>query len=91
LKAILGKIRPEPAREPLPPPKVYAPGACAPAVSRSAQFFVAGLRRTYVIFGPNHFDAEISGWADVGTLVTPGTARKGVRDALLHHTSIQNG
>ena len=25
LKAILGKIRPEPAREPLPPPKVYAP------------------------------------------------------------------
>jgi hypothetical protein len=25
LKAILSKIRPEPAREPLPPPKVYAP------------------------------------------------------------------
>ena len=25
LKAILGKIRPEPPREPLPPPKVYAP------------------------------------------------------------------
>jgi hypothetical protein len=25
LKAILGKIRPEPAREPLPPLKVYAP------------------------------------------------------------------
>jgi hypothetical protein len=25
LKAILGKIRPKPAREPLPPPKVYAP------------------------------------------------------------------
>jgi hypothetical protein len=25
LKAILGKIRPEPARQPLPPPKVYAP------------------------------------------------------------------
>jgi hypothetical protein len=24
-KAILSKIRPEPAREPLPPPKVYAP------------------------------------------------------------------
>jgi hypothetical protein len=24
LKAILGKIRPEPTREPLPPPKVYA-------------------------------------------------------------------
>jgi hypothetical protein len=25
LRAILGKLRPEPAREPLPPPKVYAP------------------------------------------------------------------
>ena len=25
LKAILSKIRPEPAREPVPPPKVYAP------------------------------------------------------------------
>jgi hypothetical protein len=25
LKAILAKIRPEPARAPLPPPKVYAP------------------------------------------------------------------
>jgi len=25
LKEILAKIRPEPAREPLPPPKVYAP------------------------------------------------------------------
>jgi hypothetical protein len=25
LRAILGKIRPEPTREPLPPPKVYAP------------------------------------------------------------------
>jgi hypothetical protein len=25
LKAVLDKIRPEPAREPLPPPKVYAP------------------------------------------------------------------
>jgi hypothetical protein len=25
LKAILSKIRPEPTREPLPPPKVYAP------------------------------------------------------------------
>jgi hypothetical protein len=25
LKAILGKIRPEPVREPLPPLKVYAP------------------------------------------------------------------
>lgn len=25
LKGVLGKIRPEPPREPLPPPKVYAP------------------------------------------------------------------
>jgi hypothetical protein len=25
LKGILAKIRPEPVREPLPPPKVYAP------------------------------------------------------------------
>jgi hypothetical protein len=25
LKSILAKIRPEPVREPLPPPKVYAP------------------------------------------------------------------
>jgi len=27
LRAILGKLRPEPLREPLPPPKVYAPPA----------------------------------------------------------------
>jgi hypothetical protein len=25
LKAILGRLRPDPVREPLPPPKVYAP------------------------------------------------------------------
>jgi hypothetical protein len=25
LKAVLNKLRPEPVREPLPPPKVYAP------------------------------------------------------------------
>ena len=25
LRAVLNKLRPEPAREPLPPPKVYAP------------------------------------------------------------------
>jgi hypothetical protein len=25
LKEILGKVRPEPTREPLPPPKVYGP------------------------------------------------------------------
>jgi hypothetical protein len=25
LKAVLAKLRPEPVREPLPPPKVYAP------------------------------------------------------------------
>ena len=29
LKGILAKIRPEPAREPLPPPKVYAPPRAA--------------------------------------------------------------
>ena len=29
LKGILAKIRPEPAREPLPPPKVYAPTRAA--------------------------------------------------------------
>ena len=29
LTAILAKIRPEPAREPLPPPKVYAPPRAA--------------------------------------------------------------
>jgi hypothetical protein len=33
LKAILGKIRPEPAREALPPPKVYAP----PRADRAAR------------------------------------------------------
>ncbi len=30
LRAILGKLRPEPASEPLPPPKVCAPGSKAP-------------------------------------------------------------
>ena len=29
LRGILAKIRPEPAREPLPPPKVYAPPRAA--------------------------------------------------------------
>jgi hypothetical protein len=29
LRAILNKLRPEPAREPLPPPKVYAPPRAA--------------------------------------------------------------
>jgi hypothetical protein len=29
LKAVLAKIRPEPAREPWPPPKVYAPPRAA--------------------------------------------------------------
>jgi hypothetical protein len=29
LTPILAKIRPEPAREPLPPPKVYAPSRAA--------------------------------------------------------------
>ena len=34
LKAILAKIRPEPVREPLPPPKLYAPPRAALARSR---------------------------------------------------------
>jgi hypothetical protein len=29
LRGILAKLRPEPAREPLPPPKVYAPPRAA--------------------------------------------------------------
>jgi len=29
LRGILAKIRPEPAREPLPPPKVYVPSRAA--------------------------------------------------------------
>jgi hypothetical protein len=29
LKAVLDKLRPEPVREPLPPPKVYAPPRAA--------------------------------------------------------------
>jgi hypothetical protein len=32
LKDILAKIRPEPVREPLLPPKVYAPPRASPAV-----------------------------------------------------------
>ena len=31
LRAILAKLRPEPVREPLPPPKVYAPPRAAPS------------------------------------------------------------
>jgi hypothetical protein len=34
LKAILGKIRPEPTREPLPPPKAYAPPRASAARKR---------------------------------------------------------
>jgi hypothetical protein len=34
LRAILAKLRPEPAREPLPPPRVYAPPRAAAARSR---------------------------------------------------------
>jgi hypothetical protein len=36
LKAVLEKIRPEPVREPLPPPKVYAPARAAQARRRRA-------------------------------------------------------
>jgi hypothetical protein len=34
LRAILAKLKPEPAREPLPPPKVYAPPRAAAARRR---------------------------------------------------------
>jgi hypothetical protein len=36
LKAILGKIRPEPVREPLPPPKHYEPPRATAARRRRA-------------------------------------------------------
>jgi hypothetical protein len=34
LRAILNKLRPDPVREPLPPPKVYAPPRAAAARRR---------------------------------------------------------
>ena len=34
LRGILGKLRPEPVREPLPPPKVYAPPRAAATLRR---------------------------------------------------------
>jgi hypothetical protein len=34
LRAILAKLRPEPVREPLPPPKVYAPPRATAARGR---------------------------------------------------------
>jgi hypothetical protein len=36
LRAILAKLRPEPVREPLPPPKVYAPPRATAAGRRRA-------------------------------------------------------
>jgi hypothetical protein len=36
LKTILAKLRPEPARQPLPPPKVYALPRATPAKRRRA-------------------------------------------------------
>jgi hypothetical protein len=36
LRGILAKLRPEPVREPLPPPKVYAPPRAALARKRRA-------------------------------------------------------
>jgi len=36
LRAVLGKLRPEPVREPLPPPKVYPPPRAALARRRCA-------------------------------------------------------
>jgi hypothetical protein len=41
LKAILAKIRPEPVREPLPPPKVYAP----PRATEAGYCWAATRRR----------------------------------------------
>jgi hypothetical protein len=35
LRAILAKLKPEPAREPLPPPKVYAPPRATAARRRA--------------------------------------------------------
>jgi hypothetical protein len=37
LKDILAKLRPEPAREPLPPPKVYAPPKATTARRRRSR------------------------------------------------------
>jgi hypothetical protein len=37
LKAVLDKIRPEPVREPLPPPKVYAPPRATAGRRRRAE------------------------------------------------------
>jgi hypothetical protein len=36
LRAILGKLRPEPVRKPLPPPRVYAPPRATAAKRRRA-------------------------------------------------------
>jgi hypothetical protein len=36
LRAVLGKLRPEPIREPLPPPKVYEPPRAVRAGTRRA-------------------------------------------------------
>ena len=36
LRAILAKLRPEPVREPLPPPKIYAPRRAGAARKRRA-------------------------------------------------------
>jgi hypothetical protein len=36
LRGILAKLRPEPAREPLPPPKVYAPPRASESKRRRA-------------------------------------------------------
>jgi hypothetical protein len=37
LNAILAKLRPEPAREPLPPPKLYAPPRAIAARRRASR------------------------------------------------------
>jgi hypothetical protein len=44
LRPILAKLRPEPVREPLPPPKVYAPRGRQPAEGDAAGRLTRWLR-----------------------------------------------
>jgi hypothetical protein len=47
LKAILAKLRPEPIREPLPPPKVYAPRKAVWPERAALGEMVSGSRMTW--------------------------------------------
>jgi hypothetical protein len=70
LKAILGKIRPEPIREPLPPPKVYAPPRAAAAKRRGGEipnlarddFFVSQERCVESLVRPSLCQNRAHGW-----------------------------